>query len=33
MLCYALKVDKQSQGDHVVGHDITVPPFHGEQAP
>ena len=25
-------VDKDGQGDHVPAHDITVPPFHGEQA-
>ena len=25
-------VDGSGQGDHLVGHDITVPPFHGEQA-
>ena len=24
-------VDSSAQGDHRVGHDITVPPFHGEQ--
>ena len=24
-------VDHSGQGDHIVGHDITVPPFHGEQ--
>ena len=24
-------VDHSAQGDHIVGHDITVPPFHGEQ--
>ena len=24
-------VDGSGQGDHIVGHDITVPPFHGEQ--
>ena len=25
-------VDGGAQGDHRIGHDITVPPFHGEQA-
>ena len=24
-------VDGGAQGDHMVGHDMTVPPFHGEQ--
>jgi hypothetical protein len=28
----SVKVDGQGQGDHKVGFDITVPPFHGEQA-
>ena len=25
-------VDGGAQGDHRLGHDLTVPPFHGEQA-
>ena len=25
-------VDASSQGDHIPGHDLTVPPFHGEMA-
>ena len=25
-------VDSSAQGDHIVGHDITVPPFHGEMS-
>ena len=29
---FPCRVDNGAQGDHVASHDVTVPPFHGEQA-
>ena len=29
---FPCRVDNGAQGDHVAAHDVTVPPFHGEQA-